>query len=502
MQRLELAVNRLLVLTLLGSGVVWLFACVVTAPPEPRPRHTLSPPAPAAPPVSPLPPAAPAAPAAGSDLPLTRGRSLTPAPRAAFTALPLIEKHAGGEIVEAGRLRYADRGAMRPSAVVLHATSGKNLAQTIAALEARGAAVHLLVDETGHAYQAMDSLEERGRAARGLDAAALHVAIVGRSDREMLENRPQFRKVVDLLRALVYRYDIPVHNHDVISLRGLFAHQQAIKRFGGLISNDPLHPGEAYMKAVLEALGGTFYDERDWKDRYEEGWVFTLEGGAGVRRASGPVRAHKGRGLTPTPRAAFPEVEQNPDGTVLEDRRLRYPDRGTIAVTAVVLHFTANDSYEATRRALEDRRLCSTFIVDTDGKAYQSLDALEDRPAAAAETNEFAVQIEVVGRNEAALLANEAQKAKVIRLVDRLCEKYRIPRTNHDIESRRGIFSHGQQKKRWGHSAWLHPGTDFDPGETFMKEVIEGAGGTYHPESDWKDRRDDRWAILYDDWNP
>jgi hypothetical protein len=35
-----------------------------------------------------------------------------------------------------------------------------------------------------------------------------------------------------------------------------------------------------------------------------------------------------------------------------------------------------------------------------------------------------------------------------------------------------------------------------------MKEILEGIGGTYFPEAKWKDRLDDRWAILYDDWNP
>jgi N-acetylmuramoyl-L-alanine amidase len=492
MRRIEMAVNRVLVLTLLGSGLVWLFSCIVTElplePPAPRPV------------LAPVPPPPRFAPPPPSELSFSKGRSLTPAPRAAFTVLPLLEKVAGGAIHASGRIQYADRGIMRPTAIVLHATSGKNLSQAITALESRGAAVHVIVDESGHAYQAMDGLEEQGRAARGLDEAALHVSIAGKTDREMLDNKPQLKKVTDLLRALVYRYDIPVNNHDVASRQGIFSHGQAIKRFGGMIPNDPLHPGEAYMKVVLEGLGGTFFEEKDWKDRHEEGWVFVLEGGSSGR--NGPARQLKGRGLTPTPRAALSEVEQNPDGTILEEKRLRYPDRGAIAVSAVVLHFTATETFESTRRALEDRRLCASLIVDTDGKAYQTLDALEERPAAAAETNAFAIQIEIVGRNEAALLANEPQKQKVILLVSRLCEKYQIPRNNQDIESHRGIFSHGQQKKRWGHSAWLHPGTDFDPGESYMKEILEGVGGTYHSEATWKGRREDRWAILYDDWNP
>jgi N-acetylmuramoyl-L-alanine amidase len=508
MRRIELVVNRLLVLTLLGSALLWLFSCASDLPPVPSGPAT---PPPLLEPTRPPPaPAAtvaatgtPAPPAAAETPPFARGRTFTPPPRAAFTALPLVEKLPGGEIAGTGRLQYADRGTMRPTAIVLHITSGRTLAQTIAALEARNAAVHFIVDETGRAYQAMDSLEHPGRAARGLDDVALHVDVAGKGDRDLLDNKAQLRKVVDLLRALVFRYDIPVHNYDVIGRQGIFSHAQAIKRYGGMIPNDPLHPGEEYMKAVLTALGGTFFDEKDWKDRYEPGWVFVLEGSgsSGAHAGAAPL-PRKGRGLTPTPRAVFPEVEQNPDGTLLEAKRLRYSDRGKIAPTGVVLHFTATEDFDVTQRVLEDRNLCSTFIVDTDGKIYQTLDAVEDRPAAAADTNEFAVQIEIVGRNETVLLGNEAQKKKVVALMTRLCEKYSIPKTNEDIDSRKGVFSHGQQKKRWGHSAHMHPGLDFDPGETYMKEVLEGIGGTYVPEAKWKDRQDDRWAILYDDWNP
>jgi len=285
MRLLERVVNRLLVLTLLGSGLLWLFSCVADLPPLPAPA-VVPPPeggrAPAA--VASGPVAVPKLPVVREVPVFAKGRSYTPAPRAAFTALPLVERLPGGEIAGSGRLQYADRGTMRPTAIVLHVTSGRNLPQTIAGLEGRNAAVHFLVDEAGKAYQAMDSLEQQGRAARGLDDVAIHVAIVGKGDRDLLENKAQLRKVVELLRALVYRYDIPVHNYDVTGRQGIFAHAQAIKRYGGLIPNDPLHPGEEVMRAVLAALGGTYFDEKDWKDRHEPGWVFVLEGGGGSAR--------------------------------------------------------------------------------------------------------------------------------------------------------------------------------------------------------------------------
>lgn len=486
--------NRLAVLLVLGAGMLWPLSCLVGGP-RPVARATGRPDAPTAP-AAPLPAgAAPARPPGQ----FSKGRGLTPSPKAAFAGLPLLERMPNGELNDAARLRYADRGTMRPTAIVLHSASGMNAARTVAALEARGAAVHFLVDDAGRAWQLMDSLEEQGRAARGLDDAALHVEILGASEKALLDNRPQFRKVVELLRALVYRYDIPAHNYDVASKRGIFSHAQAIKRFGGFSPGDPLHPGEDYVKASLTALGGTYFEEKDWKDRAEEGWHFIVETSQATAKRG---KLAKGRGITPAPKAELPELERTRDGSIVEDRRLQYVDRGKIPVTGVVLHFTATEMYEKAQQVLEDRRLCPTIMVDDDGKAYQCLDALDDRPAAAAETNAFAIQIEIVGMGEAALLENALQKAKVIRLVRRLCDRYAIPRTNADIDSGRGVFSHGQQKKRWGHSATLHPGHDFDPGEKFMKEVLEGIGGTYVPEAEWKGRSDEAWVIVWDDWTP
>jgi N-acetylmuramoyl-L-alanine amidase len=169
--------------------------------------------------------------------------------------------------------------------------------------------------------------------------------------------------------------------------------------------------------------------------------------------------------------------------------------------TGVVLHFTATKDYATAQKVLDGRRLCPTLMVDKDGMVHQVLDSILDIPAAAGGTNDSCVQIEIVAMDEAELLSNRPQRDALISVVRELCQLFDIPRTNADIGSRKGVFSHGQAKKRFGRSAWLW-GTDFDPGETYMRVVLEGIGGAYVPEVHWRGRFSDDWVISYFDWLP
>ncbi|MBI4564916.1 MAG: N-acetylmuramoyl-L-alanine amidase [Planctomycetes bacterium] len=421
------------------------------------------------------------------DPPATEERE---APSALRSPLPeALEKHVTTE----RRLAIPDRGALTPTAIVVHSTSGLSLMETLAALEYRAMGVHLLVDADGRTYRLVD-LDRRVRAARGFDDVALHVSVVGGVDEELLKNEAQLESAARVVRVAADHFGIPKTNADVVSRRGIFSHQQAKYRWGGFRRGerkDRVEPGEAFMRELLRRAGGVFVEEKDWKGRAEEGWALAWEGGDLSTRGA----LTKGRGLTPTPPPALRSVE------VVEARRMKYVDRGTIEPRGIVLHFTATETYDEAIEAFERRRLGPTITVDVDGRAYQVVDRLEDKVVAAGGTNDHCVQIEIVGLGESVLLENSAQTKKVIEVISELCEKYRIPKTNRDIESRRGVYSHGQAKKRWGRSAWLW-GTDFDPGETYMKRVIEGAGGQYVEEKDWPGRTSDEWFILYDEWLP
>jgi len=385
----------------------------------------------------------------------------------------------------------------RPTAIVIHSTSGLDRPSALAAMKRTGARIHVLIDADGTVYRPL-STDLEGRAARGMDDVALHVAVVGGSDAQALTGPRLLESAARIVGELADRFGIRRSNADVISRRGIFSHMQTKFRFGGLRRNetkDAMEPGEDFMKALLKRIGGEFREEKDWVGRATDGWICVWEGGdLGVRG-----ELTKGRGLTVPPSpplAPLAPLEQE------ETRRMRYVDRGKMEeIRGIVLHFTATKTFKQAIETFERRRLGPSIVVDTDGHAWQVVDRLEDRVAAAGGTNDHCVQIEIVGENEEALLENGSQLGKVVEVVKSLCAACSIPKTNRDIESLRGIFSHGQAKKRWGRSAWMWGG-EFDPGEHFMKRVIEGAGGTYAEEKDWAGRRSGAWVIEFEDWLP
>lgn len=357
-----------------------------------------------------------------------------------------------------------------------------------------GASVHALIDSDGTVHDSSATLIP-GAAARGMDDVALHVIVVGGVGAELLSDPRLLEATARSVDRAAGAYGIPRSNADVISRRGIFSHQQTKYRFGGLRRGEQkerMEPGEDFMRALLLRIGGTYVEEKDWVDRAADGWVCIWEGGNLDRRGDWT----KGRGLTPAPAAPPAPLKLS------EERRLRYVDRGPMKeVRGVVLHFTATPTWDEAVSAFERRRLGPSIMVDTDGSAWQVVDRLEDKVIAAAGTNDHCIQIEVVGENEAALLANDAQLRAVAAVLKLLAATRSFPLDNRDIDSLRGVFSHGQAKKRWGRSAWMW-GDDFDPGERFMKRVLEAAGGTYVPEKEWTGRNSGQWAVADESWLP
>lgn len=361
-------------------------------------------------------------------------------------------------------------------------------------MERRGLGVHVLIDADGTVHRLVEP-DRPARAARGLDDVALHVSVVGGVGAELLADPRLLEAAAQVVRELADRHGIPRSNADLLSRRGIFSHQQAKYRFGGLKRNEEkvrMEPGEELMAALLAKIGGTFHEEKDWVGRAGDGWICVWEGGDLGRRGE----LTKGRGLTSAPPAPARPLE------MAEERRMRYVDRGSMEeVRGIVLHFTATPTWERAVEAFERRRLGPSIIVDTDGRAWQVVDKLEDKVAAAAGTNDHCIQIEIVGEGEEALLANGPQLRAVAAVLKSLAAARSIPLDNRDIESLRGVFTHGQAKKRWGRSAWMW-GDDFDPGERFMKRVLEAAGGTYVTEKDWTGRRSGAWVVADDTWLP
>lgn len=160
-------------------------------------------------------------------------------------------------------------------------------------------------------------------------------------------------------------------------------------------------------------------------------------------------------------------------------------------IKAIILHYTITDKSASARGIVKDwsspqsaGSICQ-IIVDGDGKGYQITEKLEEHVICQGGSSGFdyntgGIGIEIMGMNEAELLTNEKQKQLVIALVKKLAAKYSIPLSNKPadlISGTGGIFSHKEITKCEGAS-----NQKVDPGETYTKQIILGAGGVY---TDW-----------------
>lgn len=390
-----------------------------------------------------------------------------------------------------------------PTMIVFH-TSGKNLMSThLASAAKRGKMLHYSVSKKGNIYAAGEPGFEENiyfKAAYKTDPYAIHILLQGHV-RSIHRYRAQVSAAAKLVNYLAKQYSITESNYDIASRNGVFTHTQAMKKFGSFTNMVPGCGGETALKTILAYSGGKYYSELQWKNRDEESWVHRKETKKTIKNRG---ELNRGRYITPLPKADLKTVVQDKKGNLYQKYRLKYNYWGDLEKEGrcVVLHFTATKTLKVTMNVLENRHLAATFGVDTRGRVYQWLDSVNHRAAAASGSNENCMQVEIVGMGENALLRNKAQMRGVIKLLKELNQKYNIPLNNYDIESFKGVFSHEQTKKKWGRSGYLW-GTRFDPGERYMKAVIEGAGGKYYPEKKWKDRnKEGEWVFILDSFQP
>ena len=153
---------------------------------------------------------------------------------------------------------------------------------------------------------------------------------------------------------------------------------------------------------------------------------------------------------------------------------------------AIILHWTAgtkNADYvvRAWSHSESKGNICQ-IIIDTDGKAYQITDSLEEKVicqggSTGQNWNNGGIGIEIVGNSEKMLLSNETQKQAVITVVNNLISKYNIPKTNQVgdlLNGKGGIFTHRQITRCQANS------NKEDAGENYAKEIIKAIGGNYY----------------------
>ncbi|EKP05564.1 N-acetylmuramoyl-L-alanine amidase [Leptospira kirschneri str. 2008720114] len=383
--------------------------------------------------------------------------------------------------------------------ILLHHTYGLKAGEYLDKSKSSGWMVHFIVLENGSIYGVEEPSKILYKAAPGMDETTIHVSWEGNND-SILKNEVQLKSLVNLVETLSKEHSIPLNNYDITSKKGIFTHTQSKKKFGRFLDTGECG-SEKVLSSVLLKLQGKFFPETEWKDRFASGWVIRKEKFTDLSGKKIVQTYNRGRGTTSAPIIELNSIEKMSDGKAPEERRLRYNHRGSISPDCIVLHFTAIPDYQKTLEVLEKRNLSATFLADQDGKVYQLLDSILDVAAAATGTNSNCFQVEIVGKDTEMLLANKEQTKAVVRLVKELSEKYKIPLNNERIESLRGVYSHTQAKKKWGGSIYLD-GKDFDPGEPYMKEVLDQAGGTYYPEENWFDRQSEDWILLFTDFQP
>ncbi|TGM58381.1 N-acetylmuramoyl-L-alanine amidase [Leptospira adleri] len=391
------------------------------------------------------------------------------------------------------------RWSFRVKSILLHHTNSLKAEEYLEKSKSSGWMVHFLVLENGAVYGVEDPAKVLYRAAPGMDDSAIHVSWEG-SGESILKNESQLKALSDLIRSLSNEYSIPLNNFDIASGKGVFTHSQSKKKFGRFIDTGDCG-GEKILSAVFSRIQGKFYPETEWKDRFIQGWVIRKEKFVDATGKKIVQTYSHGRGATPAPSIELNSIEKTTEGKAFEDKRLRYNHRGTIRPDCIVLHYTAIPDYQKTLEVLEKRNLSATFLADKDGKIHQLLDSILDTAAAATGTNANCFQVEIVGKDTEMLLANKEQTDAVVRLVKELSEKFKIPLSNERVESLRGVYSHTQAKKKWGGSIHLD-GKDFDPGEPYMKTVLELAGGSFFPEENWHERLSNDWILLFSAFQP
>lgn len=410
--------------------------------------------------------------------------------------LPLLTLEIGKESLDTIGKK---RSSLRVKSILLHHTSGLKAEAYLDKSKSSGWMVHFIVLENGNVYGAEEPSKIFYRAAPGMDETAIHVSWEGAND-SVLKNGIQLKALTELIGSLSKEYSIPLNNYDIASGKGIFTHTQSKKKFGRFLDTGECG-SEKVLSSVLSGLQGKFFSETEWKDRFVSGWVIRKEKFTDLSGKKIVQTYDRGRGATAAPIVDLNSVEKTSDGKTPEERRLRYNHRGSIRPDCIVLHYTAIPDYQRTLEVLEKRNLSATFLADQDGKIYQLLDSILDTAAAATGTNANCFQVEIVGKDTEMLLSNSEQTKAVVRLVKELSEKYKIPLNNERVESLRGVYSHTQAKKKWGGSIYLD-GKDFDPGEPYMKAVLDQADGTFFPEENWFDRQGADWILLFTDFQP
>ncbi len=205
-----------------------------------------------------------------------RGRGISIQPP---LELKNLEKDEKGNTPENFRLKYVYKETIQPSCIVLHYTAIPSFQRSQEVLEMRKLSATIMVDKDAKAYQLLDNLTDLAQAASGTNQNCIQIEIVGKNTEELMQNEPQAEKVTALVLELSEKFGIKISNEKIESLKGVFSHTQAKKKFGGsaaLIGKE-FDPGEVYMEKIILKAKGEFFPEEKWYDRKSNNWVMIFK---------------------------------------------------------------------------------------------------------------------------------------------------------------------------------------------------------------------------------
>lgn len=168
-------------------------------------------------------------------------------------------------------------------------------------------------------------------------------------------------------------------------------------------------------------------------------------------------------------------------------RRHTHEDRIDLQPTVLVMHYTVIPTFAGTWRSFARESEMSAgrgtvlghvsvhFVVDRDGTIYQTF-PLDRRCTGTYGVNHVALQIEMVARNEADLLASQPLLASSMRLARSLAQRFHIPATkvygHYDVGAGRAVVPEYLDYADPDYPDRYPPSSRrTDPGRTYMQSL-------------------------------
>lgn len=160
------------------------------------------------------------------------------------------------------------------------------------------------------------------------------------------------------------------------------------------------------------------------------------------------------------------------------------------SISAIILHNSGKRKLPDFLKLSVDNQFMFHVYVDSEGIIFGDPNFLNHEWSAAPGIDLESIHIVYEGTQET-LYNNRKQRGALNRMISYLAEELDIPKSNYDVISKRGVFTHNQTKRRFGGFV------DFSPcgSELALKQILSEIDGKFFEEDDWKDRFVTGWVL-------